>query len=182
MYVRNSSYISLEIFPVQAPFAGHVSVMCMDDMVFRIDPARDGRLVERLVALWRESVARSHDFLTCEDVERLVPVVRAGIAGVARLAVVECDGRPAAFMGVEAGKIEMLFVAPPLFGCGLGRRLVGMAVGRWGADSVDVNEQNPAARAFYERMGFRVVGRSGSDAQGNDFPILHMRLAAGEGR
>ncbi len=76
----------------------------------------------------------------------------------------------------------MLFVDPALFGCGLGRRLVGMAVERWNVGSVDVNEQNPAARAFYERMGFRVAGRSGSDAQGNDFPILHMRLAAGEER
>ncbi len=122
-----------------------------------------------VVALWRESVARSHAFLTDEDIERLVPAVRAAIAGAARLTVVERAGRPAAFMGVEAEKIEMLFVDPALFGCGLGRRLVGMTVWRWGVDSVDVDEQNPAARAFYERMGFRVAGRSGSDAQGNDF-------------
>ncbi len=127
-----------------------------------------------VVALWRESVARSHAFLTDEDIERLVPAVRAAIVGAARLTVVERAGRPAAFMGVGAEKIEMLFVDPALFGCGLGRRLVGMAVGRWNVGSVDVNEQNPAARAFYERMGFRVAGRSGSDAQGNDFPILHM--------
>lgn len=156
--------------------------MFMDDTVFRVDPRRDDRLVGGLVALWRESVARSHAFLTDEDIERLVPAVRAAIAGAARLTVVECAGRPAAFMGVGAEKIEMLFVDPALFGCGLGRRLVGMAVERWNVGSVDVNEQNPAARAFYERMGFRVAGRSGSDAQGNDFPILHMRLAAGEER
>ena len=137
-----------------------------------------------VVALWRESVARSHAFLTVIDA--------AGIpSGAGRLTwlteidgltVVERAGRPAAFMGVGAEKIEMLFVDPALFGCGLGRRLVGMAVERWNVGSVDVNEQNPAARAFYERMGFRVAGRSGSDAQGNDFPILHMRLAAGEER
>ena len=135
-----------------------------------------------VVALWRESVARSHAFLTDEDIERLVPAVRAAIAGAARLTVVERAGRPAAFMGGEAEEIEMLFVGPAGLGCGLGRRLVGMTVWRWGVDSVDVDEQNPAARAFYERMGFRVAGRSGSDAQGNDFPILHMRLAAGEER
>ncbi len=121
-----------------------------------------------VVALWRESVARSHAFLTDEDIERLVPAVRAAIVGAARLTVVERAGRPAAFMGVGAEKIEMLFVDPALFGCGLGRRLVGMAVGRWNVGSVDVNEQNPAARAFYERMGFRVAGRSGSGQRFSD--------------
>ena len=135
-----------------------------------------------VVALWRESVARSHAFLTDEDIERLVPAVRAAIAGAARLTVGERAGRPGAVFGVEAVKIYILFVDPAVLGCGVGRRLVGMTVWRWGVDSVDVDEQNPAARAFYERMGFRVAGRSGSDAQGNDFPILHMRLAAGEER
>ena len=76
----------------------------------------------------------------------------------------------------------MLFVHPRVMGKGYGSALLLFAVRDKGVRKVDVNEQNPAARAFYERMGFRVAGRSGSDAQGNDFPILHMRLAAGEER
>jgi putative acetyltransferase len=41
--------------------------------------------------------------------------------------------------------------------------------------TVDVNEQNPAARGFYEALGFVVVGRSPLDDGGRPFPILHMR-------
>ncbi len=79
---------------------GVVRDMFMNDTEFRVDPLRDDRLVGELVALWRESVARSHAFLTDEDIERLVPAVRAAIVGAARLTVVERAGRPAAFMGV----------------------------------------------------------------------------------
>lgn len=40
---------------------------------------------------------------------------------------------------------------------------------------VDVNEQNPDAVKFYERMGFRTFHRDASDDQGNPFPILRMK-------
>jgi putative acetyltransferase len=43
---------------------------------------------------------------------------------------------------------------------------------------VDVNEQNSAARRFYEACGFVVEGRSELDDQGRPYPLLHMRLAA----
>lgn len=36
-----------------------------------------------------------------------------------------------------------------------------------------MNEQNPVATAFYQRMGFRPFRL---DAQGLPFPILHMAL------
>ncbi|HKB39870.1 MAG TPA: hypothetical protein VKD72_25770, partial [Gemmataceae bacterium] len=44
--------------------------------------------------------------------------------------------------------------------------------------TVDVNEQNAAARGFYEACGFVVEGRSELDDQGRPYPLLHMRLAA----
>ena len=40
---------------------------------------------------------------------------------------------------------------------------------------VDVNEQNPSAAKFYERMGFRTFRRDSTDDQGNPFPILRMK-------
>ena len=46
----------------------------------------------------------------------------------------------------------------------------------FGADSVDVNEQNPRALEFYEANGFHVVGRDEFDADGRPFPILHLSL------
>jgi putative acetyltransferase len=43
---------------------------------------------------------------------------------------------------------------------------------------VDVNEQNVAARGFYEACGFVVEGRSEVDDQERPYPLLHLRLAA----
>jgi putative acetyltransferase len=42
--------------------------------------------------------------------------------------------------------------------------------------TVDVNEQNAAARRFYEACGFVVEGRSELDEQGRPYPLLRMRL------
>lgn len=54
--------------------------------------------------------------------------------------------------------------------------LLNYAIAHFGANEVDVNEQNPQGVAFYQHMGFVQVGRSERDGQGNAFPLLHMRL------
>lgn len=82
----------------------------------------------------------------------------------------------AAFMGLRAACIEMLFVAPARRGEGLGSRLVRHAVEHCGARRVDVNEQNTQARGFYARLGFRIAGREPLDPSGRSYPILHLRL------
>lgn len=84
-------------------------------------------------------------------------------------------GTPIAFMGIEGRRLEMLFVTPSERGQGLGRRLLAYGVEQFGVDALDVNEQNPQARGFYEHLGFEVAGRSELDGQGNPYPILHMR-------
>jgi putative acetyltransferase len=42
--------------------------------------------------------------------------------------------------------------------------------------SVDVNEQNPQATAFYQHYGFVQTGRSPLDGEGRPLPLLHMNL------
>jgi RimJ/RimL family protein N-acetyltransferase len=42
--------------------------------------------------------------------------------------------------------------------------------------TTDVNEQNHAARRFYEGCGLVVEGRSELDDTGRPYPLLHMRL------
>ena len=44
-----------------------------------------------------------------------------------------------------------------------------------GENKVDVNEQNPRAREFYEKIGFNIVNRSELDGQEKPYPILHMK-------
>ena len=51
-----------------------------------------------------------------------------------------------------------------------------LAAERYGVRELTVNEQNPQAAGFYERMGFRTAGRDAADPSGRPYPILHMEL------
>ena len=90
--------------------------------------------------------------------------------------VLASTDRPVGFMGIEDHKIEMLFLNPTCFRRGIGTALVRYAFERFDVDSVDCNEQNFGALAFYERSGFKVTGRKAIDDFGNPFPILSMRI------
>lgn len=136
---------------------------------------RDGGLLNSLTALWEASVRATHHFLREADIRNLKPYVTEGLAGIRHLYVAVDADAPAAFIGIQDEKIEMLFVSPQHLRKGIGKRLVNMAVRNHGAAFVDVNEQNPDARAFYEKLGFVEFGRTEMDEQGNPFPIIEMR-------
>lgn len=131
----------------------------------------------RVVEVWEASVRATHDFVTEADIAVIRPLVREGLPHVPHLLCVrERAGQVAGFIGVEDGKVEMLFVHPAWRGQGIGRRLLSYAVTTLGARELDVNEQNPQALGFYLRMGFEVVGRSAEDSIGKPYPLLHMRV------
>lgn len=142
------------------------------------EPVRlDERLsvTDELVSLWEASVRSTHDFLMERDIDGLRPFVRMALESIPLLwGMADRTGRWVAFMGIDGGKLEMLFVHPAVQGLGFGRRLAGMAVHDQGVRFVDVNEQNPKAAGFYQRLGFSVCGRSETDGQGNPFPLLHL--------
>lgn len=132
---------------------------------------------ERIVEVWEASVRASHNFLTDEDIGYLRPLVRRhALPGVVLRCARGDDGEIVGFLGVDGDKVEMLFVAPEHFGRGIGRALMQYAADEFEARRVDVNEQNPMARAFYEHLGYVVVDRSPLDGQGRPFPILHMEI------
>lgn len=135
---------------------------------------RSDDLVVDLVSLWRASVEATHAFLPPAEIDAIEAYVPDAIRGVPCLMIATGDdGRPVAFAGVDALMLEMLFVSPEMRGAGIGSQLLGHALSR-GVRFVDVNEQNPQARGFYEHKGFKVVGRSELDGQGTPYPILHM--------
>ncbi|MFM9329780.1 GNAT family N-acetyltransferase [Paenibacillus mesotrionivorans] len=137
---------------------------------------RPPELIEALGEVWRCSVEATHTFLSGEDIDGLAPLVKDALGEIPVLVGAEINGIPAGFMGIADGKIEMLFLSPDYAGQGTGRRLVEEALRTYGVRYVDVNEQNPNARGFYEHMGFEVVERLPLDEQGNPFPILKMQL------
>lgn len=137
---------------------------------------RSPELIQQLTAVWEESVRATHLFLSEEEIRRIRGYVPQALTGVAHLVIAEREpGRPAAFMGVENGRLEMLFLAPKERGGGLGRRLLEYGMDRYGVREVTVNEQNPQAVGFYLHMGFVPYKRTERDEEGGPYPLLYLR-------
>ena len=62
---------------------------------------RPPQLLDRLVRVWEASVRATH---------RIKAYVPQALGGVAHLVVAEDRGEPVAFLGTEAGRLEMLFL------------------------------------------------------------------------
>ena len=81
-------------------------------------------LAEQLIVVWEKSVKATHLFLSENEVEEIKRYIPQALNGIAHLIIAEDkDSRPAAFMGIEEQKLEMLFIAPEERGKGLGRRI-----------------------------------------------------------
>jgi putative acetyltransferase len=132
-----------------------------------------------LLDIWLRSVRATHAFLSEDDIQSLLPLVRDLALPALELWVLCTDsGTVVGFLGMSGSKMEALFLAPEFHRQGGGRRLVQHARELRGEITVDVNEQNLSACRFYEACGFVAEGRSELDGQGRPFPLLHMRLAA----
>ena len=138
---------------------------------------RNLSLIEKLIDVWKRSVRETHLFLSNEEIEEIKNFVPMALKSVPHL-IIENDvnGVPIAFMGIDDGKLEMLFIDPRERGKGLGRKLLEHGITNYGVKEVVVNEQNPQAKGFYEHMEFKVYERSEIDEQGKPYPILFMKL------
>lgn len=118
---------------------------------------RDSLLLEQLLNVWENSVRATHLFLAEADMEDIKKYVPQALRDISHLIVAENgQGVPAAFMGIEGQKLEMLFISPEETGRGLGRKLLQYGMQNFSINTLGVNEQNPQAKEFYERMGFQV--------------------------
>ncbi len=134
-------------------------------------------LIQQLLGIWDGSVRATHLFLSDSEIEKIKGYVPEAIREIPHLIVGESDkGIPAAFMGIDRRKLEMLFVSGEERGRGFGKALIGYGMDTYGVNELAVNEQNPQAKGFYERMGFRVFKRTDYDEQGNPYPLLYMKL------
>lgn len=133
-------------------------------------------LIKGLLEVWENSVRATHLFLSDSEIQSIKKYVPQALNEVLHLLIAEDEsGRAVAFMGVEAGSLEMLFIAPEERGKGLGKRLIQYGIKNYSVEKLTVNEQNPQAKGFYEHMGFQVYKRTDLDEQGNTYPLLYMR-------
>jgi len=129
----------------------------------------------RAIAIWRRAVDATHDFLTPEDRQAIDRDVVSFLPSAPLWVAVDDQDRALAFMLLNDGHMEALFVDPDHRGSGLGRALVRHALERFPGLTTDVNEQNAQAMGFYERLGFTPTGRSPRDGQGRPYPLIHLR-------
>lgn len=132
-----------------------------------------------LLGIWEQSVRASHDFLSEQDIQSLLPMVRDQALPELEVWVLYDEASlPIGFMGLDNNKLEALFISPTSFRRGGGKAMLEHARKLKGELQVDVNEQNPRALAFYLSNGFVVAGRSPTDSQGLPFPLLHLNEAS----
>ncbi|WP_200164543.1 GNAT family N-acetyltransferase [Francisella adeliensis] len=129
---------------------------------------------EELIEVWEGSVRVTHHFLPEENILELKPLILQHYFDAVELRCITKNGEIAGFVGVADANIEMLFVSPKYFRQNIGSQLVNYTINHLDASKVDVNEQNSKAIEFYEKVGFKKVGRSELDGQGNPFPLIHM--------
>lgn len=138
----------------------------------------DAAVCGRLLEIWEGAVRATHLFLSESDIQEIKLQVAPALADIPRLYVLlDAENRLTAFLGMDGAKVEMLFVDAAFRRQGFGKKLMTFAIEEMNAEYVDVNEQNPAAIAFYEQFGFTIKRRSSRDPQGRPFPILHMHLS-----
>lgn len=142
----------------------HITIVTSDDFA-------------RVLEVWEASVRATHDFLSEEEIELLKPLVHETcVTRMPLYSLRDENLEVIGFMGVDAPKIEALFVDPRWRGKGVGRKLVEFAINELDVELVDVNEQNKQAIGFYQHLGFEVAHRSELDGFGKPFPLLHLKL------
>ena len=99
-------------------------------------------LIQQLLGIWDGSVRATHLFLSDSEIEKIKGYVPEAIREIPHLIVGESDkGIPAAFMGIDRRKLEMLFVSGEERGRGFGKALIG-----YGMDTYGVNEIAPVLK------------------------------------
>ncbi|WP_082807878.1 glutamine-hydrolyzing GMP synthase [Helicobacter himalayensis] len=134
-----------------------------------------------LVDLWEDSVRDSHEFLTENAILEIKNDVNALLEKSKNTLVATDEETFLGFLGVEHNRIEMLFVHPKFFRRGVGRALLREAFMRhlkqFDSIVVDCNADNARGLKFYQKLGFKEIGRSAKDSQGRDFAIVHLEVS-----
>jgi len=136
----------------------------------------DSKDYSKIMEIWESAVKATHHFLAEEDFNDYKEAIPRDYLPNLEVYLIIENTEPKGFASVAEGNLEMLFIHQEARGKGLGKALYQFMKEKTNVTKVDVNEQNPQAIGFYEKMGFQPVGRSEKDGSGKDYPIIHMSL------
>lgn len=128
----------------------------------------------RVVEIWRNAVDATHGFLSPEDRQAIDEMVCGFLPQVPLWLAVDANDYPQAFMLIDNGHMQALFVDSACRGTGIGAALVRHGLSLHPNMTTDVNEQNGQAVGFYEKIGFKRTGCSPLDDQGRPYPLIHL--------
>lgn len=130
----------------------------------------------RIMEIWESAVNATHDFLAEEDFNYFKEAIPRDYLPHLEVYLITENNESKGFASVAEGNLEMLFIHNDTRGKGYGKTLYQFMKEKTGLTKVDVNEQNPQAIGFYEKMGFKKTGRSEKDGSGKNYPLIHMSL------
>lgn len=130
----------------------------------------------KIMEIWVSAVKATHDFLAKEDFNYFKEAIPRDYLPNLEIYLITENDEAKGFASVAEGNLEMLFIHNDSRGKGYGKKLYEFMKEETSLTKVDVNEQNPQAIGFYEKMGFKKTGRSEKDGSGKDYPIIHMSL------
>ena len=140
-------------------------------MTIRRGTAQD---VPRAFDIWKRAVDATHGFLAPDDRAEIETMVAGQFLPNAELwLVTDSDDRVVGFLVMDGNMIDALFVDPDVHGRGYGTQLLDHALKLAPAATVDASEHATNALPFYLGKGFRITGRSETDAQGRPYPLIH---------
>lgn len=130
---------------------------------------------DEILSVWEKSVKATHHFLLESDFKEYEQILKNFDFKDIDVFCLENNQEVIGFIGIHSEKIEMLFLNPDYIGKGLGKQLIDFAFLNFDINYVDVNEQNPKAKEFYQKMGFEIFDRTEKDDSGKPYPILKMK-------
>ncbi len=128
----------------------------------------------QIMEVWESSVKATHDFLKQEDFEFYKKVIPTNYLPNLDVYILRSVEKTVGFVGISEKNIEMLFILGEQIGKGYGKILLEYAIDNFNANTIEVNEQNTQAIAFYKKLGFKMISRSEKDSENKGYPILKM--------
>jgi len=129
---------------------------------------------DAVVSSWRVATELAHPFLNKDFLDSEAIALRDIYLPATETWVTEIDENVIGFIAMMGNEIAGLFLIPSFHGQGFGRAMVDKAFKEKGSLTVEVFEQNPIGRRFYDAYGFQKFGEYAFEQTGDT--VLQMQL------